>query len=125
MGSIMDKSTKRAILRFLTLTVLLVLFFLNYLAPIVIQWRSKITNTAKHVEKVTDIEPPAITVCFKPSFKNSVFKKHNITEDIFHENAFPNFVADNTIKVTFVLFIPYFRLLVFVCFFVILVTIVM
>ena len=100
MGSIMDKSTKRAILRFLTLTVLLVLFFLNYLAPIVIQWRSKITNTAKHVEKVTDIEPPAITVCFKPSFKNSVFKKYNITEDIFHANAFPNFTADNTIKVT-------------------------
>ena len=100
MGSIMDKSTKRAILRFLTLTVLLVLFFLNYLAPIVIQWRSKITNTAKHVEKVTDIEPPAITVCFKPSFKNSIFKKYNITEDIFHENAFPNFVANTTIKVT-------------------------
>ena len=96
----MEKSTKRAILRFLALTVLLVLFFMNYLAPIVIQYSSKITNTAKHVEKVTDIEPPAITVCFKPSFKNSIFKKHNITEDIFHENAFPDFVADKTIKVT-------------------------
>ena len=100
MGSIMDKSTKRAILRFLTLTVLLVLFFMYYLGPIIIQYMSQITNTAKHVEKVTDIEPPAITVCFKPSFKNSIFKKYNITEDIFHENAFPGFVANNTIKVS-------------------------
>ena len=95
----MEKSIKRTILRFLALFALFVLFFINYLTPIVIQYSSRITNTAKHDELVDDIEPPAITVCFKPKFKKSVFKKYNITEDIFFENVYPDVVANHTIKV--------------------------
>ena len=101
---IMKKFTKRAVLRVLALVILFVIFFFNYLKPIVIQWSNGITNTAKHEEPITDVEPPAITVCFEPKFKPSVFNMHNITEDIFYVNAFPDVVVNNTIKVIYVLY---------------------
>ena len=95
----MDKYTKRAILRTIALAILFFLFFYYYLLPIVIQYSSKITNTAKHDELVEDIEPPAITVCFKPKFKQSDFNKYNITEDIFFAPIYQEVLSNNTIKV--------------------------
>ena len=96
----MEKSIKRAILRISVLAILLILFFYYYLTPTFIQYSTKITNTAKHDELVEDIEPPAITVCFRPKFKQSVFTKYNITEDIFFPGfIFPEHLSNRTIKV--------------------------
>ena len=95
----MEKSTKRAILRILALATLFLLLIYYYLRPIFHQYSTKITNTAKHDELVKDIEPPAITVCIKPKFRQSVFNKYNITEDIFFTNKYPDVVENHTLKV--------------------------
>ena len=90
---------KRTILKGIVLLILMVLFLNFYLRPIVWHYWKKLTNTAKHDEKVTEIEPPAITVCLKPSFKPSVFRKLGIKQDIFFLEAYPNITDQKAVKV--------------------------
>ena len=90
---------KRTSLKAIILLILLVLFFVFYLQPIVNNYVQKLTNTAKHEEKVTKIEPPAITVCLKPIFKPSVFRKLGVRHEVFFGDVQPNITDKKSIKV--------------------------
>ena len=100
----MVKIKTTTVFRIIVFLILFVLFYIYYLTPIIDQYRKKLTNTAKHDEKVSEtdkgvIELPAITMCFKPKFKPSIFEKYNITEDVFFQDKYPNVTAKKTIKV--------------------------
>ena len=92
------KVQKRAVLKFMVLIALLVLFYVYYFRVVFKQFTEQLTNTAKFEEKITVTEPPTITLCFDPRFKPSVFEKYNITNWIFFGDYFPKVVENKTIK---------------------------
>ena len=89
---------KTLVLKKIVFLILFVLFCIFYFTPIIDQYWKELTNTAKHDDKGV-IELPAITMCFKPKFKPSVFENYNITEDIFFQEKFPNLTAKKNVKV--------------------------
>ena len=94
----MVKMKKTLVLKKIVFLILFVLFSIFYFTPIIDQYWKELTNTAKHDDK-GEIGLPAITMCFKPKFKPSVFENYNITEDIFFQEKFPNLTAKKNIKV--------------------------
>ena len=96
--SAMLKIKTTTVLRVIVFLILFVLFCIFYFTPIIDQYWKELTNTAKHDDKGV-IELPAITMCFKPKFKPSVFENYNITEDIFFQEKFPNLTAKKNVKV--------------------------
>ena len=92
------KIRKRTILKLVVLSILFSLFSIYYLKPTVMQYSEELTNTAKHEEKITKVEMPAISICLTPNFKPSVFHKHNITDYIFYQNKYPEVLANKTLK---------------------------
>ena len=94
----MLKIKTTTVLRVIVFLILFVLFCIFYFTPIIDQYWKELTNTAKHDDKGV-IELPAITMCFKPKFKPSVFEKYNITEYVFFSEKFPNVTDKKTIKV--------------------------
>ena len=78
---------------------LLVWYYFGYFSLAFEQFSKKSTNTMFHEESIEEIEPPAITICFDPPFKPSVFEKYRINKWIFFYNNFPHVIANNTFKV--------------------------
>ena len=91
---------KRILIKVFVLVVCFIIFVNWYFLPAYDSYARALTNTATFVDQIEDIQPPVITVCFEPHFKQSVYDKYNITEDIFFENSHPNVMAYKTIKVT-------------------------
>ena len=60
--------------------LLLIFFYVFYMMNVVDQYANKRTNFAKHTNNVPEegVELPALTFCFKPSFKPSMMQLHNI-----------------------------------------------
>ena len=92
------KVQKRAVLKFMVLIALLVLFYVYYFRVVFKQFTEQLTNTAKFEEKITVTEPPTITLCFDPKFKPSVFEEYNITNWIFFEDYYPEVMKNKKIK---------------------------
>ena len=91
---------KRSILKILVLIALLIIFYVYYFRQVFRQFSENLSNTGIYEEKIVVTEPPTITICFKPAFKPSVFKKYNITKKIFSDefDPFPNISASKTIQ---------------------------
>ena len=60
--------------------VLLIIFFFFYMMDVLNQYANKRTNFAKYSDSVPEegINVPALTFCFKPAFKTSQLKLHNL-----------------------------------------------
>ena len=103
----MVKMKKTLVLKKIVFVILFVLFYIYYLTPIIDGWKNdhywkeltSFANVDAQISYKDVIEVPAITICFKPKFKPSVFENYNITEDIFFQEKFPNLTDKKSIKV--------------------------
>ena len=92
--------SKIVILQCFVLLVCFTVFTKWYFIPVSKKYAEQLTNTAKYEKRITKIEPPAVTICFEPHFKQSVYDKYKITADIFFFDAYPDVMKTKTIKVS-------------------------
>ena len=60
--------------------ILLIIFYFFYMMDVLNQYANKRTNFAKYSDSIPEkgINVPALTFCFKPAFKTSQLKLHNL-----------------------------------------------
>ena len=61
--------------------LLLIFFYVFYMMNVLNQYANKRTNFAKYTDSVPEegVSFPALTFCFKPSFKPSMLMLHNVS----------------------------------------------
>ena len=92
--------SKIVILQCFVLLVCFTVFTKWYFIPVSKKYAEQLTNTAKYEKRITKIEPPAVTICFEPHFKQSVYDKYKITADVFFVDVYPDVMKTKTIKVS-------------------------
>ena len=90
--------TPKSIFKFLIILVLMIFFYTFYFRLQYKHYSEKLTNTAKYDQRLTENEPPAITICFDPKFKKSVFRKYDqpeyniyVDDSLFFGNLYPQY----------------------------------
>ena len=74
---------KATVTKVIVYILLLILFFVFYMMDVINQYASNKTNFSKStIDVINDgVNIPALTFCFKPTFKRSMLKLHNLTSN--------------------------------------------
>ena len=74
---------KATVTKVIIYILLLILFFVFYMMDVINQYASNKTNFAKStIDVINDgVNIPALSFCFKPPFKPSMLKLHNLTSN--------------------------------------------
>ena len=76
-------NVKATVTKVIVYITLLIFFFVFYMRDVINQYASEKTNNSQSKLDVIDkgVNIPALTFCFKPPFKPSMLKLHNITSN--------------------------------------------